>query len=122
MAVHRLYRLKRNRAFTLAETVVSLMLTALAALFMLSAVSVAAEIISMSAKLRGDISLAEDVLYKQSAEYIMLRPEVRVELSSTYRYEDMTEHPYLKVYRLEDADSGMVLLYYSGEYSNGEIS
>ncbi|MBQ9948648.1 MAG: prepilin-type N-terminal cleavage/methylation domain-containing protein, partial [Oscillospiraceae bacterium] len=60
MAVYRLYRLRSNKAFTLVETVISMVLTAVASLFLLSSVTVTANMISMSAELRRELSIAED--------------------------------------------------------------
>ena len=118
LAVYRLYRLRSNKAFTLAETVISMVLTAVASLLLLSSVSVTANMISMSAELRREISAAEDALYKSSAEYTVLRPAVK---KTAYSYEDMSEHPYLKIYRYGDTENGMELVYYCGEYGGEDM-
>lgn len=112
MGIHRLYRLAERRAFTLAETVISLVLVAAAALLLLTSITVSSNFMTRAAELREEADRAVSSLYRGEAEIIsQLSPQVRLEAASP-RYENIEGIPAVDVGYAEVTES--ICLYYYG--------
>lgn len=111
MVFRRLHRLVNKCAFTLAETIISMVLIAISALFLMSSVAVSAKYSAMASLLQSESDAAVSALYRGEADdFAEVFPHTR----SGTRTEELDEAPLITVYYSDISDGDIRFYYYGG--------
>ena len=112
MDIRRLHKLTQKSAFTLAETVISLVIIAAAALALMTSVIMSAELSTRTADIRSAVDSAVDQLYKGETDSILTAPPIKIITGDSYKFEDNVDIPEIEIYCAETPAGS--LYYYAG--------
>lgn len=112
MDIRRLHRLTKKSAFTLAETVISLVIIAAAALVLMTSVIMSAELTARTADIRNAVDSAAEQLYKGESDSILTVPPVKMITGDSYKFEDNGDIPEIEIYCAETPAGSFY--YYAG--------
>lgn len=112
MDIRRLHRLIQKSAFTLAETVISLVIISAAALVLMTSVIMSAELTARTSDIRNAVDSVAEQLYKGESDSILTVPPVKIITGDSYKFEDNIDIPEIEIYCTETPAGSFY--YYAG--------